>query len=147
MNRSTQKRLALLSLIVLCLWFLSLSACSKQGAEQDAMTLSAKQWVWQKTLYNNDTSIEPKEADAFTITFAEGQRAQIGTDCNRMQARYAVKGNKIEFSELLATRMFCEDSQEQVFADMLGNANAYFFDNRNQLILELKFDSGSMIFQ
>lgn len=111
------------------------------------MTLSAKQWLWQKTLYNNDTSIEPKEADAFTITFAEGQRAQIGTDCNRIQARYTVKGNTIEFSELLATRMFCEESQEQVFADMLKNVNAYFFNNRNQLILELKFDSGSMIFQ
>ena len=116
-------------------------------ADPAVMTLGMKSWVWIKTLYNNDTSFKPQKPGIFTLTFSDNQRVQIGTDCNRMQAAYNIAGNKIEFTDIISTRMFCADSQEQLFVGMLEKVSSYFFTNRSQLILEFHFDSGSMIFQ
>lgn len=46
---------------------------------------------------------------------------------------------------MIATRMHCEGSQEQLFAHMLENVGSWFIDQDDRLILELKFDSGSVI--
>jgi heat shock protein HslJ len=116
-------------------------------ADPAVMTLGMKSWVWKKTLYNNDTSFEPQKFGIFTMTFGDDRRVQIGTDCNRMQGAYNVDSKQIEFTDIISTRMFCEDSQEQLFEGMLKNVSSYFFTSRGQLILELQFDSGSMIFQ
>jgi len=116
-------------------------------ADPAVRTLGMKSWVWEKTLYNNDTSFEPQKVGIFTIIFGDDQRVQIGTDCNRMQGAYKLDSKQIEFTDIISTRMFCEDSQEQLFEGMLKNVSSYFFTSRGQLILELQFDSGSMIFQ
>lgn len=127
--------------------FVKLAQDFEGEADPESMVLSMKTWAWVKTVYNNDTRLEPKEVGVFTITFGEGQQAQMGTDCNRILATYKVEGNAMQFTRMLSTKMFCENSQEQLFEDMLKNVNSYFFSNQGQLILELKFDSGSMIFQ
>ena len=132
-----------------------LSACQEQhlqkGFEGEAdpavMTLGMKTWVWTKTQYNNDTSVEPLQPDVFTITFGDDQRVQIGTDCNRMQGAYKVEANQIKFGDIISTRMYCEGSQEQLFDKMLKEVGSYLFTSRGQLILELKYDSGSIVFQ
>jgi heat shock protein HslJ len=63
-----------------------------------------------------------------------------------MRGGYIVTDNRIEFGNLAATRMYCEGSQEDLFAGMLENVTSYFIDDAGRLILELKYDSGSMIF-
>ena len=108
--------------------------------------LQSKTWTWERTIYNNDTVETPNEAGAFTLNFTDEGRVQVTTDCNNMQGGYTVTDNRIEFGQMAATRMYCEGSQEDLFAGMLENVTSYFIDDKGRLILELKYDSGSMIF-
>ena len=45
------------------------------------------------------------------------------------------------------TRMLCDGSQEMEFVQMLQNVYSYFFTGNGRLVLELKYDSGSIIFR
>jgi heat shock protein HslJ len=45
---------------------------------------------------------------------------------------------------MMSTRMYCEGSQEQLFSKMLENVSSYLFTDDGQLVLELKYDSGSI---
>ena len=116
-------------------------------ADPDRMTLQMKTWIWSRTLYNDDTIHTPNQPEAFTLTFTDDRRLRVTTDCNNMQGGYEVTDKRITFSEMISTRMFCDGSQEQLFAGMLDKVSSYFFDSRGRLILELKYDSGSMIFR
>jgi heat shock protein HslJ len=108
--------------------------------------LQSQTWTWERTIYNNDTEQTPNEAEAFTLTFSDDGGVQVTTDCNNMRGGYTVTDHRIEFGNLAATRMYCEGSQEDLFAGMLENVTSYFIDDAGRLILELKYDSGSMIF-
>jgi heat shock protein HslJ len=48
---------------------------------------------------------------------------------------------------MAATRMFCADSQETEFSELLANTSSYSFTSRGELVLQLKFDSGSVVFR
>jgi hypothetical protein len=45
------------------------------------------------------------------------------------------------------TKMYCEGSQESVFTGLLENTHSYHFTSKGELIFNLKFDSGSVIFR
>lgn len=116
-------------------------------ADPARMNLSMKTWVWRRTQYNNDTVETPVDPEAFTIKFTEDQRVEITTDCNSMQGGYETEGNRLSFSMLMGTLMHCDSSQEGVFAGDLEKVNGYLFTSRGELALELKYDTGSMIFR
>lgn len=116
-------------------------------ADPSIMTLDMKTWYWEKTEYNNDSSHKPVSPRVFSLKFEKNGNVVISTDCNSMQGDYSVTNKQIAFSAIISTRMFCEGSQEQLFAGMLANVNAYFFTSKGQLVLDLKYDSGSMIFR
>jgi len=126
--------------LVIVAALLCVAACSTQSG------LQSKTWTWVTTTYNDDTVYTPNQADAFTITFTDEGRVQVTTDCNNMQGGYEVTDNRIEFSRMAATRMYCEGSQEDLFAKMLENVTSYFITDDGRLILELKYDSGSVVF-
>ncbi|MFC1720737.1 META domain-containing protein [Patescibacteria group bacterium] len=116
-------------------------------ADPNIMTLDMHTWRWIKTTYNNDTELIPDNIEEFTITFKNDGTFSATTDCNSMGGSYEVEENKITFSDIFATEMFCEGSQEQQFSKMLGEVNSYFFTGHGELIFDLKFDSGSSIFR
>ena len=117
-------------------------------ADPDRMTLQMHTWTWIKTLFNNDTVKEPKKAGVFTLTFDQQGRVAGTTDCNSFRGTVTIEKHKMRFDENIAmTRMFCAGSQEMDFIGMLQNVNSFFFTSRGQLVMELKVDSGSMIFQ
>jgi heat shock protein HslJ len=116
-------------------------------ADPSIMTLNMKTWYWEKTEYNNDTRHRPALPKVFSLKFEKSNKVLISTDCNSMHGDYRVTNKQIAFSHIVSTRMFCKDSQEQLFAGMLANVNAYFFTSKGQLVLDLKYDSGSMIFR
>lgn len=115
-------------------------------ADPSRMSLAMKTWVWQSTLLNDESEIKPKQAGKFTLTFtADGTFAAV-TDCNAMGGRYtAFEDGRITFSDIAQTLMACEGSQEAVFSGFLTNASSYHFTSRGELILDLKFDSGSVV--
>ena len=116
-------------------------------ADPARMTLQMKTWNWVKTVYNDDTVHTPLEPDVFGLTFDDEGNLHVTTDCNTMNGRYLVDEHRIQFEQMTSTRMFCEGSQEQEFAKMLDSVSSYLFTDRGQLVLEIRYDSGSMIFR
>ena len=116
-------------------------------ADPDVMTLDMKTWEWIKTSYNNDTEVVPNNIDAFTITFKDDGSFSATTDCNSMGGSYKLDSNQITFGEdIFMAKMFCENSQEQEFSSLLTEVQSFFFTSKGKLVFDLKFDSGSAIF-
>ena len=114
-------------------------------ADPARMTLDMKSWKWVKTTYSNDEEIKPK-IDKFVLTFKNDKSFSASTDCNGVGGEYGVMGNKITFNKMFATEMYCEGSQESEFSKMLVDSQSFLFTSKGELVLELKLDSGSVIF-
>ena len=116
-------------------------------ADPARMTLAMHTWTWIRTLYNNDTTVTPKKAKAFTLTFKKDGSFSATTDCNSMGGSYTATGNQISFSKVTTTMMYCDGSQEGEFSKMLHEVQSYRFTSKGELIFEFKFDSGVLIFR
>jgi heat shock protein HslJ len=110
------------------------------------MSLEMKTWTWINTRYSDGKVVTPAKANAFTLTFKDG-KVSATTDCNRMFGGYTVSGSRLSFGNLASTRMFCEGSQENEFAKMLGATQGYRFTSKGELVFSLKMDSGTMTFR
>src|SRR3989344_5154715 len=81
-------------------------------ADPSRMTLGMKTWTWLSALYNDGREIVPKKSGAFTLTLLPNGTFSAKTDCNSVGGKYTVNGNKVTFSEMVSTKMYCEGSQE-----------------------------------
>jgi heat shock protein HslJ len=107
-----------------------------------------KTWTWVSAQYNDGRKAEPMRPGDFTVTFDGAGKFSARTDCNSMSGSYTTAANNvISFSQIASTKMFCQGSQEMVFAALLGDATTYSFTSRGELILGLKFDSGTVTFK
>jgi heat shock protein HslJ len=97
-------------------------------------------------LYSDGRTVTPKQPSKFTLTFLNG-RFSASTDCNRMSGSYTATKHSIVFGQMASTKMYCEGSQESDFAALLKSAQGYHFTSKGELILDLKFDSGSATFR
>lgn len=111
------------------------------------MSLTMKTWVWVSAQYADGRITTPKASKKFTITFDAKGNFSAATDCNGIGGRYVVAGQKIVFSEMISTQMYCEGSQETEFASLLSDAETYSFTSRGELILNLKSTKDKAVFQ
>lgn len=116
-------------------------------ADPNRMKLTMKPWNWVNTLLNDGTNITPKVENKFSITFKEDGTFSATTDCNGVGGNYVTKDSYIVFSQMMSTLMYCEDSQESKFIEFLTNTSNFHFTSKGELVLDLKFDSGSAIFK
>lgn len=116
-------------------------------ADPDRMNLGMKTWVWIRSEYNDGKTVTPKKAGKFTLTFGGEGKFTATTDCNSMGGQFSESGGLITFKNIYSTKMFCEGSQEGEFAKMLQDSTSFHFTGRGELIMDLKFDSGSVIFR
>lgn len=116
-------------------------------ADPARMTLFITEWEWISAQYNDGKELKPKIPGQFVLIFKKDGTFTAKTDCNSMGGQYVVKDRLIAFSNIFSTKMFCEGSQEADFAKLLENTSSFFFTNRGQLILELKYDSGTVTFR
>lgn len=116
-------------------------------ADPKIMTLGMKKWYWVKTEMSDGKVIIPKKEGLFSISFDQGGKVTITTDCNSMGGSYAQNNGIINFTGIYSTLMYCEGSQEQEFAKYLGEVGSYMFTSKGELVLMIKFDSGSIIFK
>lgn len=116
-----------------------------EPAEPARMMLQSKTWYWEKTVYNDGTVHVPNKPGVFSLAFGQDGRVAVTTDCNTMGGSYRVDGNQLQFEQMVSTRMHCEGSQEQLFSKMLDSVSSYFFTDDEQLVLEIKYDSGSIL--
>jgi len=107
--------------------------------------LTGRQWTWAWTRMNDGGNIISRQKDAFTITFDEDGKFSGTTDCNSFGGQYEINENYIIFSQIFSTEMYCENSQELDFTGALSEVDKFMFDEDGNLILLLKFDSGSII--
>jgi heat shock protein HslJ len=116
-------------------------------ADPDRMTLDMTKWKWQKVLYNDGREIIPTKPDVFALTFNADKTFSASTDCNGVGGNYSVNQNLITFDNMVSTLMYCDGSQEAEFIALLQNTASFFFTSRGELILELKYDSGTVTFR
>ncbi|KND48797.1 MAG: hypothetical protein AB198_01095 [Parcubacteria bacterium C7867-003] len=117
-------------------------------ADLQKMTLGMKTWEWVRTELNNGSVVKPKNPEKFKLTFnKDGKTFSASTDCNGVGGEYGTKGNMITFDRMMSTLMYCEGSQESEFSKMLQDTSSYSFTSKGELVLELKYDSGSVIFR
>ncbi|MDO8536756.1 MAG: META domain-containing protein [bacterium] len=116
-------------------------------ADPSKMTLGMTTWNWIKALYNDGREITPKQSGKFTLSFSSNGLFSVTTDCNSMSGSYTADKNNISFGSMASTKMHCEGSQEAEFASLLTDARNYHFTSRGELVLDLKFDSGSVVFR
>ena len=115
-------------------------------ADPSSMQLDMKTWTWVSAV-DGGNAVVPRQADAFTVTFSGGMFSAT-TDCNRVRGGYAVQGRELMFGDTMAaTRMFCADSQEQVFTDLLRRTIGYAFTSRGELVFTLAGGAGSVTFR
>jgi heat shock protein HslJ len=116
-------------------------------ADPSKMSLGMKKWNWVRSEYNDGRVVTPKMVDKFTLTFNTDGTFGASTDCNGVGGNYTTKEGSITFSQMISTLMYCEGSQENEFRDSLSNSTSYHFTSKGELVLGLKFDSGSVIFR
>lgn len=115
-------------------------------ADTSKMTLGMKTWNWVNTIYSNDTTVTPK-TNKFALTLKANKTFSATTDCNGVGGEYTLNGNKITFTKMMSTKMYCEGSQEEDYSKMLSLVQSYMFTSKGELVLILKLDTGSMIFR
>jgi len=108
-------------------------------------TLTSKNWVWIRTTYNDGREVKPAKEGDFVLVLDENSHFSLKTDCNGVGGTYEANGDMIAFKEMVSTLMYCENSLESDFVRMLGDVSSYHISSDNQLILNIKFDSGSVI--
>ena len=116
-------------------------------ADPKRMSLTMKPWIWFKTLYNDGKEVKPKKEGVFAVTFKSDGTFSLKTDCNSMGGNYSVEDNKIIFEDMFSTLMYCEGSQEVDFSRMISDSDTFHFTSRGELVLGIKFDSGSVVFR
>lgn len=116
-------------------------------ANPSTMKLDMKTWDWQYSEYGDGSKVYPKNQGLFSVTFEPNGSFYAGTDCNSLGGDYMVDGSKITFGEMRTTLMYCEGSQEAEFQKMLKDTNSYFFTSKGELVLNLKYDSGTAVFK
>ena len=105
-------------------------------------------WQWVQTLYSDDRKVIPENPVNYTLQFLEDGTLSVKADCNQKGSTYSVSpGEKTISIEIThSTMAFCpEGSLEDEFVKGLSAAAIYFFKD-GDLYIDLKYDSGTMMF-
>ncbi|MGB2580397.1 MAG: META domain-containing protein [Minisyncoccia bacterium] len=116
-------------------------------ADPARMTLDMNTWKWISTTYSDGKKITPRDSNRFTLTLKKDKTFSASTDCNGGGGGYTTSGNKLSFERMMSTLMYCEGSQEADFSKSLSEVASYHFTSKGELIFELKYDSGVMVFR
>lgn len=116
-------------------------------ADPARMKLDMKTWNWVSTTYSDGKKIIPRDSKRFALTFKDSKTFSASTDCNGVGGEYTTTGNKISFTRMMSTLMYCEGSQESDFSKSLSEVFSYHFTTKGELIFDLKYNSGVMVFR
>ncbi len=117
-------------------------------ANPSILKLTQKKWQWVRTNYTDGRVFVPNKTTAFSLTFGTDGKVSGTTDCNSLGGPYTTAGtSSVLFGRMAMTKMYCDGSEEGVFADALGQVNTYSFTSKGELQLGLKSNSGTMIMQ
>ncbi len=108
--------------------------------------LTASNWVWSKTEINDGRVLEPSTPGAFILSFAKDGTVRLKTDCNSFSGMYTATLTSVKISSLGGTEMACAETNETDLTRSLIDPMEFFFTEAGDLVLQIPYDSGSIIF-
>lgn len=120
---------------------------SYRTTQQDTVATleSGSPWIWTETVYSSSDTIKPQGTKPFTVSFATSGRVHVSGDCNTMSGTYTTEGNTITLAPMVSTKMYCEGSQENLFAGDFAQIESYEIVD-NMLTFTLAYNAGTMVF-
>jgi heat shock protein HslJ len=121
----------------------------KSGRLKEARVLliTSKEWRWQRTVLKKEKIVVPRISMDFSVSFSANGMFSGKTDCNNYSGQFIQSGNNLQLGPMITTRKYCAGSQENDFLKFLGEAVSYSFSDEASLKLNLKDESGYMIFE
>jgi len=107
--------------------------------------LENKKFSWLRTELTGKTNLVSKSPLSFILNFNKDLKFSSSTDCNNNSGIYKFSGSNLSFSEIIATRMFCENSQENDYIEQLSNVESFEISG-DALYLNLAGKKGRMVF-
>jgi len=117
------------------------------GAETSFNPLIGKEYRWLRTELQDNQVILPKIQGKFSLVFYEDQKFSVQTDCNSNGGNYSLDENKISLTDIVSTKMYCENSQENIFVRDLQKTSSFEILPDNTLILNLANNLGRIYFR
>jgi heat shock protein HslJ len=134
----------MISLLLILVFVLAACGGQSEGSESIVGTT----WHWQAFLdMADENNITVSNPENYTLTLMDDGTANIQADCNQVTWMYELDGSSLTFNTLgPSTLAMCpEGSLDTQYLERLGNT-ATFVLSEGQLFLNLKFDSGNMVF-
>lgn len=102
-------------------------------------------WQWLRMVSPADSVWDSPGREKYTLRLEAG-RATGAADCNRFTGSYTLDGRNLNLVAMATTRAYCgPDSLGDRYVRWLGQVTSHF-TRVDTLFLELKFDSGTMVF-
>ena len=102
------------------------------------------EWVSLVDAAGQTTATDPAR---YTITFNEGDVANVVADCNTVIANYFTDGTNITIEPGMTSLVACpEDTQDQMFVNALGSSESYVVED-GELFITLVGGSGTLMFR
>lgn len=140
------KSILIPSCAILTLGIVGCATTTNPSTERNLNELQNKNWVVSE-VYGVALSADPTQSDVPSIQF-DNERVSGSDGCNRFMGGYAVKGTKIQLSNLASTQKACLNATDipQKFIQALGEVTAYdaskkelkFIDANNKTVLKFK---------
>ena len=133
-------------LLVACVALLLANTAFAQESSRDSTPQSAV-WRWVHSVLDEDTVVAPIDRDRYTVQFRAGGLVSVRADCNQVMGTYRQVGRRLSLQLGPSTLAACPPgSQADVFLQQLG-AVVSQVSTASVLVLNLRQDSGSMIFE
>ena len=102
------------------------------------------EWVSLVDAAGQTTATDPAR---YTITFNEGDVANVVADCNTVIANFFTDGTNITIEPGMTSLVACpEDTQDQMFVNALGSSESYVVED-GELFITLVGGSGTLMFR
>ena len=110
--------------ILFLLLIMVLSSCSSKETEKTDIYRLHDIWALESI---DGEKINPAALENLPVLeiYVEEERVHGNTGCNILDGKIEIKENKIKFSGLAATKMFCPGTVELKFLSALGNIDNY----------------------
>ncbi len=104
--------------------------------------LTSNVWVWQKTAYEDGSSMTPNHPGAFTVQFMTDGTVTGTTDCNDWGSKFTLgEDGTIRLESIVSTLKFCEYSEESPYFSSIGGADKINFAENGDLLLTIEIDN------
>ena len=108
--------------------------------------LVEKKWSWVTATLEDGRVVSPRKLEVFTLTFKDDATFGASTDCNGVGGDYRLNNSSLVLDKMMMTEMYCENSQESDFVQILQNVTSFSFSEAGELVLNLK-SGGIAIFK